>query len=166
MKVTRLAGAVLVGAAVTLFGCRDSEPLAPHPADLLFGPVGLLGCSPLPADSVTLTIGPEGGTLDVGAHRLTVPAGALFEPVAITAIAPTGTVNQVRFQPEGLVFARSAALTMSYANCDVLGSLLPKRVAYTSDALGILEYLPSIDNVFARRVTGRVQHFSTYAIAW
>lgn len=167
MKATRLARAALAGGVIfALLSCGDRAPLAPLPADALFGPTGLLSCSPLPADSVTQTIGPEGGTLYVGAHRLSVPAGALLEPVTITAVAPSGTVNEVRFQPEGLTFARSAALTMSYANCDLLGSLLPKRIAYTTDLLGILEYLPSVDNLFAQRVTGQLQHFSTYAIAW
>ena len=55
---------------------------------------------------------------------------------------------------------------MSYANCNLLGRLLPKRVAYVSDALNILSYLLSLDNVFAKQVTGRVDHFSNYAVAW
>ena len=84
----------------------------------------------------------------------------------ITAVAASGTVNAVRFQPEGLQFQRTAYLTMSYANCDLLGSLAPKRIAYTTDALGILEYLLSADDLFARHVTGELQHFSEYAIAW
>ncbi len=167
MKATRLPRAMLLGGAVlALLSCGDPAPLGPRPSDSLFGRTGLLSCSPLPADSVTQTIGPDGGTLYVGAHWLSVPAGALLEPVSITAVAPADTVNQVRFQPEGLSFQRPAALTMSYANCDVLGSLLPKRIAYTSDALSILEYLASMDNLLTQRVTGQLQHFSTYAIAW
>src|SRR2546426_3477487 len=35
------------------------------------------------------------------------------------------------FRSEGLVFRRSATLTMSYANCNLLGKILPKRIAYT-----------------------------------
>jgi len=55
---------------------------------------------------------------------------------------------------------------MSYANCNLLGTLLPKRIAYTDDALNILSYLLSLDNLFAKKVTGKVNHFSNYAIAW
>jgi hypothetical protein len=55
---------------------------------------------------------------------------------------------------------------MSYANCNLLGLLLPKRIAYTTSGLQILEYLLSFDNLFAKKVTGRVNHFSDYAIAW
>jgi len=75
-------------------------------------------------------------------------------------------VNLVEFEPAGLVFKKTTALTMSYANCDLLGSLLPKRIAYTDDALNILEYLLSIDNLFAKKVTGDLKHFSGYAVAW
>lgn len=161
-----LRGVLLGGAALALLSCADRAPLAPRTSPSLIGATGLLRCSPRPADSVTQTIGPDGGTLSVGAHRLVIPAGALVEPVTITAVAPSDTVNQVRFQPQGLVFLRPASLTMSYANCSLLGSLVPNRIAYTSDALVILEYLVSFDDLFSRSVTGQVQHFSTYAIAW
>jgi hypothetical protein len=55
---------------------------------------------------------------------------------------------------------------MSYANCNLLGILLPKRIAYTTDQYRILEYLLSLDNLGARQVTGRLKHFSQYAVAW
>jgi len=103
----------------------------------------------------------------VGPHTLTVPAGALVSPVAITGKLVTGGgVNAVHFEPQGLRFQRSAYLTMSYANCNLLGLLLPKRIAYVSDGLNILTYLLSIDNLLSSKVTGRVNHFSNYAVAW
>jgi len=55
---------------------------------------------------------------------------------------------------------------MSYANCSLLGILLPKRIAYTDDNLNIISYLLSLDNLLAKRVTGKVNHFSEYAVAW
>jgi hypothetical protein len=127
---------------------------------------GLLQCAPLPYDSTTQTIGPDGGTIQAGPHSLVIPAGALVEPTPITAVVTPGPVNAVRFGPEGLRFDRPAALTMSYANCDLLGSLLPKRIAYTSSAHEIIDYLPSADDLFGRRVTAALQHFSDYAVAW
>ena len=144
---------MLTGAALlALLSCERSSPLgvesqAPNAGLLGWVPsVGLLRCAPLPADSVTQTIGPDGGTLSVGTHRLTIPAGALAVPVTITAIAPSDTVNQVRFFPEGLTFASPARLTMSYANCGFLYGLTPKQIAYTTDDLSILALLPSIDD--------------------
>ena len=138
-------------------------------ASLLGGilrPLGLLKCSPLPARTVTKTIGPSGGVLQVGPHVLVIPRGALRQDVTITATAPSSDVNSVEFSPHGLDFEQSAWLTMSYANCDLLGRLLPKRIAYTDDALSILYYLLSIDLLWTRTVTGKVDHFSKYAVAW
>lgn len=163
-----LFSGLLLGCGESPQGSGPRDPVAPPmQQDFLSPPpVGLLSCSPLPYDSTTETIGPDGGVLQVGPHRLFIPAGALTDTVTITAVAPSDTVNRVQLQPEGLQFSRPAWLNMSYANCSLLGQLLPKRVAYTTDALVILEYLLSFDNFFTQRVTGRVNHFSNYAIAW
>jgi hypothetical protein len=143
--------------------------VAPPEASLigaLLRPTGLLRCEPLPYATAAETIGPRGGVLRVGPHTLRVPPGALDEPVTITAEAPSGEVNLVRFQPHGLEFDRTVYLTMSYANCNLLGRLLPKRVAYVNRLLDILYFLPSLDDLWNKRVTGRLEHFSQYAVAW
>jgi hypothetical protein len=171
MKRVRLA--LLGWAALVLVSCAEPTNPAAQPSLLngdLFGElkqsIGLLQCSPLPYDSVTQTIGPEGGTIQVGPHTFTVPAGALDTDVTITAVTPSDTFNRVQFQPEGLVFNGYVTLRMSYANCNLLGSLTPKRVAYVNADLGILDYLPSLDNALTQTVRGKVQHFSEYAVAW
>lgn len=163
---------LLAVATVALLSCERPAPLGVNSAALNAGILdptavtGLLRCSPLPAASVTQTVGPEGGTLSVGPHRLTIPAGALAVPVTITAVAPSDTVAQVRFFPEGLTFASPASLTMSYANCDGLNLPVSKQIAYTTDALAILQLFPSFDDLSGQQVTASLQHFSTYAIAW
>jgi len=127
----------------------------------------LLKCSDLPYDSDTETIGPLGGSLSAGPHTLVIPPGALSAPTTIRMTAPSGLgVNAVKFAPEGLRFATPASLTMSYANCSLLGKLLPKRIAYTDDNLNIISYLLSLDNLLSKYVTGKVNHFSDYVIAW
>src|SRR5437879_8726930 len=168
MNVTRLRRAALVIAAAALLGCGES-PLGPVPpprrASLigsLLQATGLLGCTPMPTATATQTVGSAGGMIRIGPHALAIPAGALDAPVTITATAPSDNVNRVRFQPEGLVFRRSATLTMSYANCNLLGKILPKRIAYTNDALTILSYLLSLDNLFAKDVTGQLNHFPNH----
>jgi hypothetical protein len=173
MKAVR--GLLVALALVAVAACGDRSPTAlppvPGPDASLLGsllkPTGLLSCSALPYASATQTIGSAGGSIRVGPHTLVVPPGALSAPVAITGELRTGTsVNAVRFQPAGLQFRTHASLTMSYANCNLLGLLLPKRIAYTINGLQILQYLLSFDNLFANKVTGRVNHFSDYAIAW
>lgn len=175
MKAIRPFAFVLAVCAL-VFACGDPTPTAPTTplpapdASLIGGllaPTGLLKCSALPAASTTQTIGSAGGSISVGPHILRIPAGALDVLTTITATLDTERgVNGIKFQPEGLQFDTPAYLTMSYANCNVLGSLLPKRIAYTSNLLDILEYLLSVDNLFTRKVTGQVKHFSEYVIAW
>jgi hypothetical protein len=171
--MTRSPLALIGAITLVALSCGEPSPLGvdsaapPAQGDVVESLVhGLLRCSPLPADSVTQTIGPEGGTLSVGPHWLTVPPGALSTPVTITAVAPTGTVNSIRFEPSGLIFDETASLTMSYANCGFVWFFGPKQIAYTTDALEIISFLVSFDRWFQQRVTGRLDHFSTYAIAW
>jgi len=172
MKAVR-ALAVLVLVLLVSQSCKEAPTSAPAvqpQADLigsLLGPTGLLKCSDLPYASSTATIGVAGGTISAGPHTLVIPPGALSAPTAITMTAPRGLgVNAVKFQPEGLQFAVPAVLTMSYSNCSLLGKILPKRIAYTDDNLNIITYLLSLDNLLSKRVTGKVNHFSDYVVAW
>lgn len=186
MRFTRILLALPAAAliAVTVWSCRpDAGPTGvavatpwPVSGDLvsgvvstttgLVGELGLLKCTPLPYAKSTAVIGPSGGTLRIGQYSLTVPAGALAQPVQITGEQLSDTVNSVRFSPEGLQFAKPATLSMPYANCNLLGRILPKEIAYTTDNLTILSYLLSIDNLLSKTVTGQVNHFSRYAVAW
>lgn len=175
MKAARPLVLMLLVCALSLASaCGDRIPTAPQPAapsenlvGTLLHATGLVSCSDLPYDSTTKTIGIAGGSLTVGPHTLLIPPGALAGNVAITMVLPTGLgVNAVKFQPAGLQFRRPAALVMSYANCNLLGRLLPKQIAYTTDDLKILDYLLSFGNLFSKYVTGQVSHFSSYVIAW
>jgi hypothetical protein len=177
-RLGRLRSGVLLLAALAAAGSCSVErditgvtPDTPAPNVLLgslLAPTGLLRCDPLPLSSSSKTIGPQGGYLQIGPHLLVVPPGALGAPVTIGGAIVPGPQNAVRFTPQGLQFdpETPAYLTMTYANCDLLGMLLPKRVAYTDDDLNILEYLLSWDLLRLKLVTGRVRHFSQYAVAW
>jgi len=148
---------------------RSPTAIAPDPAaPLLLANLSktgaLLPCKPLGYDSVTQMIGPAGGVLKISKHNLLVPAGALSAVVSITAVAPSDTVNRVALRPEGLTFSQPAVLTMFYGNCRV--SPQSKQIAYTTDSLIILQYVPSFDTPTAKLVTGQLRHFSNYAIAW
>lgn len=162
-----------LGAVVlVVFACSDAVRVSgPHGAranGLFDDPpyLGLVSCHTMDADSVSQTVGPDGGTIHVGSHTLTIPPGALDSSVVITAVAPSDTVRRVTFQPEGLTFNQPAQLMMNSAGCDLLGSLAPKSIAYLDGSLNILEYLVSLDNLLNHKVTGTLHHFSDYAIAW
>jgi hypothetical protein len=127
---------------------------------------GLLACPAQPEARASGEIGPAGGSLQVGPHTLVVPPGALAAPVVISAVAPSDPVVSVSFAPEGLTFARPARLTLSYAHCPLLPSLLPKHIAYTTNLLEILQLLTSVDDLLHWKVSAGLDHFSRYAVAW
>jgi hypothetical protein len=150
----------------------DTQP--PEALDLLGIDVGgtltgllsnltLYNCSTPSFGSVTQTVGPAGGVIQVGPHSLVIPAGALDRPVAITASTSAANHVRVDFQPERLRFARAATLRLSYAHCPA-APLLPK-VVYVDNLLSILELLPSLNDLGGKRVTAKLRHFSGYAIA-
>ncbi len=127
---------LLAGAAALVSSCREASPVGvdartptalagrgTHDGDDGDDPAeppddgdedsdSLVSCRPLPYDSVTRTIGPAGGFIEVRHNRLVVPRGALSAPVTITAVAPSDTVAMVRFQPEGLQFPTSRLTTI------------------------------------------------------
>lgn len=181
MKVARASRllAVLLAVSAAISCGLDKAPTAPPAptpqADLLGGVLGgvtnlvgsLLTCSPLPFDADSARIGPNGGTLSMGPHSLVIPKGALTSTVWIKGEVIHDDVNSVRFSPEGLRFNKQATLVMSYRNCSLTGGLLtPKRIAYTKENLKIIEWVPSTDNLLMRTVTGRLDHFSRYAVGW
>ena len=174
MSPTRFFHSLLFVAAIAAgASCADPSPLGVVPLQsdaqaVRAKPVptshNLAQCRPLEADTATEEIGPEGGEIDVGSHTLSIPPLALSETVRITAVAPSDTVREVRFQPEGLVFQRPAVLRLNYANCKTMsGAAL--RIAQVSDSQTILEYLPTISTK-SRSVIGSLPHFSNYAVAY
>jgi hypothetical protein len=180
-KPRKITPALLAAVMAVGVSCTTGEPLGPtgsHGAriggaeqssgrllgTLLEDLTELLSCVPQQYVSVSEVIGPDGGTIVVGTHSLTIPAGALAEPYTIQAEQMSGRVNSVRFGPEGLTFAEPATLSLSYANCSPL--LVANKVVYTDELLHILQLVPSLDHPQSRTVTGEIRHFSRYAVAW
>lgn len=130
----------------------------------LTGTIDVLLCSSQPYEIVTETIGPQGGRIKIGNHRLDIPSGALDRDVTITAEQISGSTNSIRFSPEGLDFERPAALTMAYDNCAL--TLVQKKIVYTDEQLKILEVLRSFDLFRKKSVTAPIDHFSRYAVAY
>jgi hypothetical protein len=127
--------------------------------------VDLLRCKPRPFEGEAAIIGPDGGTLHVGEHQLVIPKGALSREELIVAEAPTSSLVDVDFYPEGLQFAKSAKLTLSYKECMVPVEL-DLRLAYIGWGLRILELPPSEDLKDSSEVSGDIDHFSRYAVAY
>jgi hypothetical protein len=124
----------------------------------------LLSCRPQAYAVTTTVVGPKGALIFFGNHVLKIQEGALPGPVTITAEQVQGTVNSVRFSPEGLRFAVPAILSLSYKNCDNVRHW--KSIVYTDESLKILEPTLSYDFSNSSHVTGLINHFSRYAVAY
>lgn len=176
MRIPRTRALIAAALAVVLAACALERPTASkaptqrtnatQPSALLGLTIGLLSCPTSGYGSVTQTIGSAGGVIKVGPHSLSIPAGALSAPVTITATAPAGNYAEVKFEPQGLQFARPAAVTLSYRSCGLLGVLDALSVAYIDDNFNILQILPSLPNIFNETVTAPINHFSGYALAF
>jgi hypothetical protein len=125
----------------------------------------LLRCEPRPYNGEAAIVGPDGGTLHIGEHELVIPRGALTQEELIVAEAPTSSLVEVEFYPEGLMFQRPAELTVSYKHCDVPAEI-DLRLAYLGWGNRILELPPSQDRRDLSEVIGEINHFSRYAVAY
>ncbi|MCC6772444.1 MAG: hypothetical protein IT360_14715 [Gemmatimonadaceae bacterium] len=134
-----------------------------------FASLELLQCEPLGLEVEAEVIGPDGGTLRIGSHKLVIPAGALDEDELIVGTAPMGSLVQVVFGPHGLNFKKSAELTLDYGHCllpTLLGTGERYRLAYVNESLQILELPPSKNSRVEDKVVGTIDHFSSYMIAY
>jgi len=193
MKPDRLPfGALLVAATAAALSCADRGMTGPPGPDAtapawLGAPVlqasatskkggggggggggngGVASCSTVLVGMIRQTVGPAGGVVALGPARLTIPPGALSAPVTIQAQIPAGySGNYIQFKPDRVVFQQPASLTISYSNCS-LANAAQLKVAQVSDVLQIIQYVPSTNNLDAHTVTGQLQHFSNYAVAW
>ena len=178
---------LLAGASAAALSCSDPSPVgvtapAPTLTAQRVGAARLLSCPPAAYDSVTQVIGPAGGLLIVGGHVLVVDSLALTSPVSITAVAPSQSVNLVRFRPEGLKFKPGvhgigALLATNLDNCGVHPNQV-LQIVHVDDSLSILGYLQApttTDSAVVVKyktylgslwVGGLLHHFSNYAVAW
>ena len=129
-------------------------------------PSPLLLCRPLDYDGAAAIIGPEGGEIRFGPHRLKIPAGALSVRTVVTAEAPTSLMVTADFSPHGLQFQQDVELRFDYSHCTQ--PLLPGafRVVYLSDLFKILEAPPSEDYRSSHWIRTWLRHFSKYAVAY
>jgi hypothetical protein len=130
------------------------------------GVLELLRCEPQEYTSDVELIGPNGGSLKVGPHSLTIPKGALDHEVVISAVAPVSNLIEVQLQPEGLHFDKPAELELSYDRCLQPTNWLKLFIVYLSDLDQILEVKTTQDSKGIKTLSTDLDHFSRYAVAW
>lgn len=124
----------------------------------------LLRCEPRKRETDTRVIGPKGGEVQVGPHRLRIPAGALDRNVTISAVALSGPIVDVEFEPHGLQFAVPVELRLDYGHC-IVPSNEALQVVYLGVGRKIVAEQPSSDHRDLSQVRAVTDHFSGYAVA-
>jgi hypothetical protein len=160
-------GSILAAAAgilITTGGCAES-PSAPTAVDagleLLAAPVGP-SFARSGSDAASQIIGPEGGVIELGGHRLVFPAGAVSQPTEI-GMRADAQYQGVRLSPHGLQFPADAQPVLELRASGVAAERAALKVVYVSDANTILEVLPTA--VQGNRVSAHLEHFSGYLIS-
>lgn len=129
----------------------------------------------MPAFFVEAVIGAEGGSLGVPGYTLTVPRGAVQQPTHFTFESVASGSVEVRLTATSLDsriandvgsvgFRVPVLLSFSYEPSGGMPRWARMVVAYVRDD-GSLERVPSTINPPMRLITGRLGHFSQYALA-
>lgn len=128
---------------------------------------GALICDPIQYAATVKVVGPAGGDLDFGPHKLSIPPGALEAPTVITAEAPTALRPLAVFSPHGTVFraASPPRLDLSYKHCHAREGIV-HRIGYLGESGTISEWPPSEDLPGWGIVRAWIAHFSAYIVAF
>jgi hypothetical protein len=159
---------------VTLASCTATDATAPIPSATTqydgavsadrgysWGQSPQISCKSAPARSGSATIGPNGGVVNIGPHRLYVPGGALSKPTLISGTVPSGTSMKIDFKPDGLRFKWPAVVVLDMSNCSDLPTLLFLRYL---DPAGGGERIPAFYSRWFETLTAPIEHFSGYQI--
>ena len=181
----RFVGAVLTAVATALVfaACRDAGVTAPiAPTSQSASLLGLTAAAPVTrniplANDVTwsFTAGSGGATSTNSAVGLTVtvPPGALSDPITITVTALAGAPVAYQFEPHGTQFDRKVILTQRLQGTSAGSELLPVlQGAYFPTDEPILksglalvsELFSGLLNPLTRSFSFGVEHFSGYIV--
>ena len=122
-------------------------------------------CQPKKYAGKVKIIGPEGGEIRIGRHKIRIPAGALTERTVITGVVPVSLLVDVELSSHGLQFATPATLTLNYRHCDRPDDF-EYRIAYIDANRNVLEWPTSTNSRREGKVTAEIDHFSKYAVAY
>jgi hypothetical protein len=173
------ARSTLVFALAVLFGasCTDRNPFASledfsAPEASLGGEItgpSLLVCPTSQTLSASGVIGVLGGVLEVGGHRVVMPAQAVLRPTRFTLTVPASDYMEISVVADGFpgyTFLQPVVVSISYDRCDRadLNGRELRTFYIDSRSKSVLEDMGGVDDKVARRVTFATAHFSGYAV--
>jgi hypothetical protein len=132
---------------------------APH---IIMNGGGMIGCTPRDPQYGRATIGPSGGELDVGPHRLIIPPGALQQTVEVSGTIVEDSPNpRIDLEPHGLQFNKPAGLILDASNCtDVPDIVYINEVGVVSDPI------LAVYSNWWHTIAAPINHFSGYMVAF
>ena len=173
--VGRLRFALAAPAFALLLWSGCAEPTAPESsASELLGSnpsTVLLTCPSSSTESASGLISAAlGGTVSVGGHSVTIPAGALLSDATVSLTVPASKYVEVELEVDGsdhFVFQLPVAVSISYDRCSRSNILRAPLTAWYIDAQSkaLLEHMGGVDDKLLRTVTFTTPHFSAYAVA-
>jgi hypothetical protein len=161
---------LMVACIALLAGCESTATTSPAPVSAQYATLSskLLECSNMQPVSVSTTVGPMGAELSFANNSVSIPAGALLEPVVLTLTIPASPYAEVDVSANGLAsfqFERPIEFTIDYARCG-RGDAHPNGVWYVDPVTHeLLEFMGGVDDPQHRRVTFTTSHLSAYALA-
>lgn len=176
LRTTILRRITSLAIVAALSACSDpATSPTPSPASpsalLLERTSTLLECPSDVSLSASASIGPLGGSVSVGGHRIIVPRDALPPGFSVvTLIVPPSRFVEIEARVNGLPhfeFAVPVTVVVDYSRCSRSNiDQAPLRVWHIDPLTNtFLEDMGGVDDKAARTVTFTTDHFSGYAIA-
>jgi hypothetical protein len=120
---------------------------------------------------VSASIDENGGSLNIGNHVLTVPAGAVSQPTLFTMTKLVDDIKigltATRLLPNDVGHAGfnvPVTLSLSYANAAVPNAEALKILWIKPDGSQVVQ--PSLVDAAGQDVIGTLSHFSDYGVGW
>jgi hypothetical protein len=168
-----MAGVVALGACSTpdITGLKSPNGGArPDSANLFWFDPSLISCPSTESASTTAVVGPLGGELGVAGTVVSIPVGALLEPVTMTLTVPASNYMEIDVSVEGttgFLFETPITVALDYSRCTSWRArFFPVSVYHIdSDTKALLELMPTVDDKFTHTATFTTGHLSGYALA-
>jgi len=170
----RRSGKVGIALATLLLAtsCGEHRATAPKPSASLndIAPPSLLECPTNQTTSTSGVVDLLGGSVQLGATGITLPAGALAAPTLIQVTVPSSRFMEIDVSAVGFtsfLFQQPVTITIDYSRCNRNDIDQQTLHVWHIDPLTkeLLEDMGGTDDKVARQITFTTGHLSGYAVA-
>jgi hypothetical protein len=159
-------------AAVLVAGCADgpTAPFEPVPQYTAAAGAALIECPSAVGRSVSGTLGPLGGTLELDGTRISLPPLAVLRSTEFTLTLPASNYMEVQIRAgtaEHFRFTLPATIVIDYARCTRSDIDKAPLGVWHIDPItkALLDVMGGADDKTSRTVTFQTDHLSGFSIA-